>query len=243
MKNFNKFSFDKFLESRDKSLYKEVRITSAIKTHMDEEKIQTYETIEHAKNYIIKLIGSDDEKLNIHSHPSLKFLAFSGYGDAESQKNLLKTIDLIKSTHEMFLSDWNSLSDASKKESLDHIMRIYSMLASDKSFPVTSPEYDYNKSMNITNAGLLRKPDYREKLTKHIIDPLTDIEKVLDEWLAKNKPESPAQQAAPAVMPNKQAAPAVMPNKQDASTEMPNKKDAPAVMPKQGWLSKMFSSK
>jgi hypothetical protein len=97
--------------------------------------------------------------------------------------------------------------------------------------------------MNITNAGLLRKPDYREKLTKHIIDPLTDIEKVLDEWLAKNKPESPAQQAAPAVMPNKQAAPAVMPNKQDASTEMPNKKDAPAVMPKQGWLSKMFSSK
>ena len=84
------------------------------------------------------------------------------------------------------------------------------------------------------------KRDYVERLNKHIIDPLTDIEKALDEWIAKNKPdEAPAQQAAP-VQKN---APAVMPNKQDAPTEMPNKQNAPAVMPKQGWLSKMFSSK
>ena len=236
MINFNKFSFDKFLESRDKSLYREVRITSAIKTHMDEEKIRMYNIIEHAKSYIIKLIGSDDEKLNIHSHPSLQFLAFSGYGDSESQKNLLKTINLIDATHKMFLSDWNSLSDPSKKESLDFIMRIYSMLASDKSFPVTTPEYNINKSMNYNNGGLLRKRDYVEKLTKHIIDPLTDIEKVLDEWLANNTPEANKPEA-----PVQKNDPAVMQNKQDAPAEMPNKKDAPAVMPKQGWLSKMFS--
>ena len=237
MKNFNKFSFDKFLESRDKSLYREVRITSAIKTHMDEEKIRMYNIIEHAKSYIIKLIGSDDEKLNIHSHPSLKFLAFPGYGGYQQQQENLKiTIKLIDSTHKMFLSDWNSLSDPSKKESLDFIMRIYSMLASDKSFPVTTPEYNINKSMNYNNGGLLRKRDYVEKLTKHIIDPLTDIEKVLDEWLANNTPEANKPEA-----PVQKNDPAVMQNKQDAPAEMPNKKDAPAVMPKQGWLSKMFS--
>ena len=66
MKNFNKFSFDKFLESRDKSLYREVRITSAIKTHTDAAKTQMWQEVKKIRGHIIKLIGSDDEKLNIH---------------------------------------------------------------------------------------------------------------------------------------------------------------------------------
>ena len=239
MKNFNNFSFDKFLESRDKSLYREVRITSAIKTHMDEEKIRMYNIIEHAKSYIIKLIGSDDEKLNIHSHPSLKFLAFPGYGGYQQQQENLKiTIDMLKDTHKMFLSDWDSLSDPSKKESLLSISDAINKLFSNSYFPVTTPVYNLEIKRGNTDAGFLVKRDYVERLNKHIIDPLTDIEKALDEWIAKNKPdEAPAQQAAP-VQKN---APAVMPNKQDAPTEMPNKQNAPAVMPKQGWLSKMFS--
>jgi len=242
MKNFNKFSFDKFLESRDKSLYREVRITSDIKTHTDAAKTQMWEEVTKIRKHIIKLIGSDDEKLNIHSHPSLKFLAFPGYGgDQQQQENLKSTIDLLKSAHEMFLSDWDSLSDASKNESLFSINDAMNKLFSSEYFPVTTPVYNLKIQRGNTDAGHLVKRDYVEKLNKHIIDPLTDIEKALDEWIAKNKPESPAQQAAPAVMPNKQAAPAVMQNKQDAPTEMPNKKDAPAVMPKQGWLSKMFS--
>jgi len=238
MKNFNKFSFDKFLESRDESFYREVRITSAIKTHMDAAKTQTWQEVKTIRDHIIKLIGSDDEKLNIHSYPSLKFLAFSGYGDQKQQENLQYTIDLLKSAHEMFLSDWDSLSDASKNESLISIRDATNKLFSSAYFPVTTTLYNFNTQRGNTDAGNLVKRDYVEKLTKHIIDPLTDIEKVLDEWLANNTPEANKPEA-----PVQKNDPAVMQNKQDAPAEMPNKKDAPAVMPKQGWLSKMFSSK
>ena len=120
MKNFNKFSFDKFLESRDKSLYREVRITSAIKTHMDTEKTQIWHDAKNSRDYIIQLIGSDDEKLNMHPMNSLKFLDFFEE-DSKAHENLKTTMSLLLSTQRTFLSDWDSLSDPSKNESLGFI--------------------------------------------------------------------------------------------------------------------------
>jgi hypothetical protein len=203
MKNFNKFSFHQFLESRDESFYREAEFD--VDNHRQAGKEVMNKLLEQAIKAIKVIVGSKEND----PHKNIQNLDF-GLGEfgiptsnntsSWLERNIVGPLKLLT---DKILSKWTDTTtkDGEKVEYLKKIIEICDNITPDNSRFMTQTTHSMNDAGNQLRAsshGHSGGHDaYLDALNERIMQPLKNIKTVIEKDLVQKPVELVAPPAAP----------------------------------------------
>jgi hypothetical protein len=201
MKNFNKFSFHQFLESRDESFYREAKF------EVDIENEALKKSIKWTISRINTVTGEEGDKYNPEPSKSLNDLHFVVDGvhigheddhptnqEVQIQSTQMNVVEPLESlVNDPKFNDWSSDLEDSKKEAyLKKIKDVCARITSARDYNHRSVGQRYDQINNLNNKK------YRQALHDKVLAPLYQIKYVLGKAIAPAPaPVAPVAAVAP----------------------------------------------